>query len=134
LCEKKVKNTNRTYFLFYYDDPDYRYEISSADVLISKQSQSMGWGNHVIHYYLTPGHSYGSMCIEVDGLVFSGDTIMPFKPYFNGRDSNEEDWEASIKKVESLVAPEVIVYPGHGEQLSFKKWLEKNRLVFVNNK
>ena len=133
-CEKKIKITNRIYFLFYYDDPDYRYEIASADVLISKQSQSMVWGNHVIHYYLTPGHSYGSMCIEVDRLMFSGDTIMPSKPYFNGRDSNEEDWEVSIKKVVNMVALDAIVYPGHGEQLSFKEWLENNRLVFVKNK
>ena len=38
-CNKNVKKTNRAYFLFYYDDPDYRYEIASADILINKQEE-----------------------------------------------------------------------------------------------
>lgn len=125
LCNKNVKKTNRTYFLFYYDDPDYRYEITSADVIISKQSQSMEWGNHVIHYYLTPGHSYGSMCIEVEGLMFSGDTIMPYKPYFNGRDSNEDDWEKSKNLLLKVIPFDTMVYPGHGEKIRFENWIRQ---------
>ena len=125
LCNKNVKKTNRTYFLFYYDDPDYRYEIASADVLISKQSQSMEWGNHVIRYYLTPGHSFGSMCIKVEGLLFSGDTIMPYKPYFNGRDSNEDDWEKSKKLLLKVIPYDIVVYPGHGEKIKFENWIRQ---------
>ena len=125
LCNKNVKKTNRTYFLFYYDDPDYRYEIISADVIVSKQSQSMEWGSHVIHYYLTPGHSYGSMCIEVEGLIFSGDTIMPYKPYFNGRDSNEDDWEQSKSFLLKLIPFDTMVYPGHGEIIKFENWIRQ---------
>lgn len=125
LCNKNVKKANRAYFLFYYDDPDYRYEIASADVLISKQSQSMEWGNHVIHSYLTPGHSFGSMCIEVEGLMFSGDTIMPYKPYFNGRDSNEDDWEKSKKLLLKVIPFDTMVYPGHGEKIKFENWIRQ---------
>jgi glyoxylase-like metal-dependent hydrolase (beta-lactamase superfamily II) len=124
-CNKNVKKTNRTYFLFYYDDPDYRYEITSADVLITKQSQTMVWGSHVIHYYLTPGHSYGSMCIEVEGLMFSGDTIMPYKPYFNGRDSNEDDWKISKEFLTKVIPIDTVVYPGHGEKIKFGSWIRQ---------
>lgn len=121
LCNKYVKKTNRAYFLFYYDDPDYRYEIAPADILV-KEDSCLDWNGHQIHLVMTPGHSYGSMCIDVEGMLFTGDTIMPFKPYFNGRDSNEEDWKKSIKKIVNKYNDETQIYPGHGEILSILEW------------
>lgn len=121
-CNRYVKKTNRTYFLFYYDAPDYRYEIAPADILISNQKDVISWNGHDIKFILTPGHSYGSMCIDIDGMIFTGDTIMPFKPYFNGRDSNEGEWTKSIEKINSNYSKESVIYPGHGECLSIGNW------------
>ena len=66
------------------------------------------------------------MCIDVENMLFTGDTIMPFKPYFNGRDSNEDDWKMSIKKINSSFPQETIIYPGHGDCLTLKDWNESN--------
>ncbi len=120
LCNKYVKKTNRAYFLFYYDDPDYRYEIAPADVLI-KEDGCLEWDVHQIRFVMTPGHSYGSMCIDIDGMLFTGDTIMPFKPYFNGRDSNEEDWKKSVSKIFASFKDRII-HPGHGDIINFDQW------------
>ncbi len=122
LCNKYVKKTNRAYFLFYYDDPDYRYEIAPADILISNQEDSISWTGHDIRFILTPGHSYGSMCIDIDGMLFTGDTIMPFKPYFNGRDSNEDDWKMSIERINAIYKEDCLIYPGHGDSLTKGSW------------
>ena len=121
-CNKYVKKTNRAYFLFYYDDPDYRYEIAPADILINNQEDAISWIGHDIKFILTPGHSYGSMCIDVDGMLFTGDTIMPFKPYFNGRDSNEDDWKVSIERINAIYPEDSVIYPGHGDCLSIGNW------------
>lgn len=125
ICNKTVKKTNRTYFLFYYDDPDYRYEIAPADILICRDEDEIMWGNHIICFFLTPGHSFGSMCIKIDEKLFTGDTIMPFPPYFNGRDSNEKDWEFSLCQLQNKLSKEMIIYPGHGNILSFADWINK---------
>ena len=122
LCNKYVKKTNRVYFLFYYDDSDYCYEIAPADILISNQKDVISWNGHDIKFILTPGHSYGSMCIDIDGMVFTGDTIMPFKPYFNGRDSNEDDWKQSIKRIKEVYPEDSVIYPGHGDCLTIGNW------------
>ena len=122
-CNKYVKKTNRAYFLFYYDDPDYRYEIAPANILIHEDC-SLDWNGLQIKFIMTPGHSYGSMCIDIDGMLFTGDTIMPFKPYFNGRDSNEEDWKLSIHKINHFYSKDCQIYPGHGDYLSLKDWNE----------
>lgn len=128
-CSKNVKKANRAYFLLYYDDPDYRYEIASADYIVY-DNEIFEWEGHKIKFISTPGHSYGSICIDIDGVIFTGDTIMPYKPYFNGRDSNENDWKNSIVKLLQNYKIETKVYPGHGEQLSIKEWRDYyNRLL-----
>jgi len=120
-CNKYVKKTNRAYFLFYYDDPDYRYEIAPADILI-KVDSSLDWNGIQIKFLMTPGHSYGSMCIDVNGMLFTGDTIMPYKPYFNGRDSNEDIWNKSIERISSIYDRDSVIYPGHGDCLTIGEW------------
>lgn len=123
LCNKYVKKTNRAYFLFYYDDPNYRYEIAPADFFI-KEDGFIDWNGLQIQFVMTPGHSYGSMCIDVDGMLFTGDTIMPYKPYFNGRDSNENDWKKSIALIKLKYDAKIIIYPGHGDTLTLGEWIE----------
>ena len=125
VCGKNVKRTNKIYFLFYYDDPYYRYEIAPADQLISKVGETLQWDSRTIEFILTPGHSKGSMCIAIDNMLYTGDTIMPFKPYFNGRDSNEDDWLSSISQIELLYPSDIMIYPGHGEALTLSEWMKQ---------
>ena len=120
-CGKHVKKANRAYFLLYYDNPNYRYEIAPADKFVS-DGECMEWSGHQIKFVFTPGHSYGSVCIDIDRCLFTGDTIMPYKPYFNGRDSNEEDWNVSIGKLNQRYGSDTLIYPGHGDILDFENW------------
>ncbi len=122
-CSKHVKKANRAYFLLYYDDPDYRYEIAPADKFVS-DGERLEWSGHHIKIVFTPGHSYGSICVDIDGSLFTGDTIMPYKPYFNGRDSNMEDWNESVTKIKQFFLPSCIIYPGHGDALSLGGWFD----------
>ena len=120
-CSKHVKKANRAYFLLYYDDPNYRYEIAPADCFI-RDGEIIDWFGHQIKFVYTPGHSYGSVCVEIDGMLFTGDTIMPYKPYFNGRDSNHDDWTVSIEKIKRKYPADTLIYPGHGDCLSLGEW------------
>lgn len=126
LCAKYAHKASSVYFLFYYDRPDYTYVIVPADKKICGEKNTIEWFGHKISFVLTPGHSYGSMCIDIDGYLFTGDTIMPFRPYFNGRDSCKEDWERSIANVKRMYSKDTVIYPGHGDKLLFKDWKEYN--------
>lgn len=121
LCNKYAKKASRAYFLFYYDDPNYRYEMVPADILI-KEGEDFVWNKFCFQFILTPGHSRGAMCIQLENMLFTGDTMMPFKPYFNGRDSNEDDWINSIRKIREKYDIETIIYPGHGNSFVLKNW------------
>ena len=124
ICDKYAKKASKAYFLLYYDRKGYRYELLPADGIIKSDSDVLKWQGLSIHFLITPGHSYGSMCIDVEGELFTGDTIMPFKPYFNGRDSKEEDWIKSISKISACYPDETRIYPGHGEILTLSDWFQ----------
>lgn len=123
-CNRRVKKTNRAYFLFYYDDLDARYEIAPADTIIRSKEDIIKWNGVDIRFVLTPGHSCGSMCININGWLFTGDTIMPYKPYLNGRDSNEEDWKKSIEMISLQYTSVTKLYPGHGKSLTLGEWIK----------
>ena len=121
-CNRHVAKANKAYFLFYYDDPTYSYEISPADIIIKGNHDILCWSGHDISFLITPGHSFGSMCVRIENLLFTGDTMMPYRPYFNGRDSNRDDWEESIERVKSTVPKDTLIYPGHGNCLTLQEW------------
>ena len=125
LCEKYAKKSSKAYFLLYYNKKGYRYELMPADIIVRSDEDILNWQGVEVHFVLTPGHSYGSMCIDIDGMLFTGDTIMPFEAYFNGRDSNEEDWRASVKKLKNKYPFQTKVMPGHGNVTSFDEWYSK---------
>ncbi len=121
-CSKHIAKANKAYFLFYYDDPKYSYEVEPADILIKGQISHLDWRDHDIEFLFTPGHSFGSMCVKIENMLFTGDSIMPYPPYFNGRDSNRDDWDESIHMVLENCGEDIIVKPGHGEPLTLGEW------------
>lgn len=121
-CNKRLRKSNKMYFLYYYDDPDYRYVIDTPDIIIKDEKDSIIWDDYSLRFIFTPGHSKGGMCLNIEDMLFTGDTIMPYKPYFNGRESNPDDWSASISKIESLFSDDMVIFPGHGDKLTMGEW------------
>jgi hydroxyacylglutathione hydrolase len=68
-------------------------------------------GLQVLH---TPGHSPGGICLYLDGMVFTGDTL--FVGSVGRTDFPESSWEVlerSIREKLYTLPGETIVYPGH---------------------
>lgn len=131
-CMQTMKREIRLFFLLYSPIPGYHYEMAPAEVQIKEDNETIDWHNHQVELILTPGHSPGSMCIQVEGNLFTGDTIMPFPPYFNRRGSSIEDWDWSVKKITDRFRPDTTIYPGHGDALTLGEW--KSNKEYSNHK
>jgi len=73
----------------------------------------------IIH---TPGHSAGSICIEVNNTLFSGDTL--FNSGYGRVDLPNGSFEDIYKSIvdKLFVLPsDMIVYPGHGSSTTIGK-------------
>ena len=67
----------------------------------------------VIH---TPGHTPGGICLLGDDFIITGDTL--FENGYGRTDlqgGSQYDIEKSLKKIDSLLKPNMIIYPGHGK-------------------
>ena len=83
----------------------------------------------IVHH--TPGHSAGSVCLEIEGHLFTGDTV--FKQNVGNTDnykSNPHDLITSLKYILSL-SKDLIIEPGHKESTILKDEEEfiKNNVV-----
>jgi hydroxyacylglutathione hydrolase len=72
-------------------------------------------GESVVRVIHTPGHTPGSICLLVDGVLISGDTLFPGGP---GRTDNPASLRQLVDSIVTklLTLPEdTAVYPGHGD-------------------
>ncbi len=80
----------------------------------------------VIH---TPGHTPGSICLKIENILFTGDTI--FADGIGRTDFPEGDEERLIKSIKEKILPlpdDFIIYPGHGKSA---KLIEFKNLFFL---
>jgi hydroxyacylglutathione hydrolase len=72
--------------------------------------------------FYTPGHTKGSICIQYQNRLFSGDTL--FADSIGRTDlysGNMNDMKQSLRLLSERLSNQTVVYPGHGES---KKWQE----------
>ena len=64
----------------------------------------------------TPGHSPGSICVFTESNVFTGDTLLNgVKSPLNFPHSDRLQFVSSIYKLNQLLQPSMVIYPGHGD-------------------
>jgi glyoxylase-like metal-dependent hydrolase (beta-lactamase superfamily II) len=110
----------QAYFLLYYDNPDYHYTVCRVDETTDSLKEKMLWQGHVIKFVPVPGHSMGSLCVDIEGKLFTGDAIMLSKPYINKRNCSKVLFFKSIKKIMDIYPGKTEIYPGHGEMFKLK--------------
>ena len=126
-CKENLPDAGSTYFRLYYDRENYTYSVRKVDSTTESLGNKLDWSNHEIKFIPTPGHSIGSICIYIEGNLFSGDTIMQYKAYVNKRNGNFELYKHSIQNIINIFSEETIVYPGHGVIFLLK---DKNNIKY----
>ncbi len=92
-----------------------------TDMLPSKPDRFLSDGDlltcgrakiRVLH---TPGHTPGSICLQIGSHLISGDTIFPGGPGKTATPADFKQIYRSIKEKILVLADETIILPGHGE-------------------
>lgn len=122
VCKQNLVKEFQAYFLLYYDNPDYQYNVCKVDETTEELDNRLIWQGHEIKFVPTPGHSLGSICIDLEGQLFTGDAIMQSKPYINKRNGSKELFFESVRKIIETYTAETLIYPGHGEVFQLKEY------------
>lgn len=122
VCKQNLAKEFQAYFLLYYDNPDYHYTVCKVDKTTDELKGCMEWQGFIIEFIPTPGHSLGSICLLIEEMLFTGDTIMQSKPYINKRNGSKEKFMESVKMVLETFPTNTVIYPGHGEPFQLKDY------------
>ena len=122
ICKQNLVKEFQAYFLLYYDNPDYHYTVCKVDETSEELGNLLLWQGHEIKFVPTPGHSLGSICIDLEGRLFTGDAIMQSKPYINKRNGSKELFFESVKKIIEDFPASIVVFPGHGDGFLLKDY------------
>ncbi len=115
------------------DTPQYLLDMFGAvpsppaDILVS-DGQTIQVGAVALKVIHTPGHTPGGMCLYIDGMVFTGDTLFVGSI---GRtdlpDSVHQDLEESIRSKLYALPGETVVLPGHNYGMTSTSTIEQER-------
>ncbi len=102
-----------------------QYKEFKADYTFTKGKFNIGGLN--FNVISTPGHTEGSVCLMLDDVIFSGDTL------FNGSygrydliTGNRKDLISSIVDTLFKLKTDYKIYPGHGEETTLEKEKDNN--------
>lgn len=123
ICKHNLGQEFQAYFLLYYDNPDYHYTVCHIDKTTEDLGGRLDWLGYNIIFVPTPGHSMGSICIELEGMLFTGDTIMQAKPYINKRNGSMTLYYESKMKILKSYKTGTIIYPGHGDCFQLSNYI-----------
>jgi glyoxylase-like metal-dependent hydrolase (beta-lactamase superfamily II) len=87
--------------------------VSDSDLVAHDSGDTVEVGSVPVQLLHTPGHTPGSQCFLVDGLLVSGDTL--FLDGCGRTDLPGSDAEAMFDSLQRLAGlpDDVVVYPGH---------------------
>jgi glyoxylase-like metal-dependent hydrolase (beta-lactamase superfamily II) len=122
------------------DTLDVPFMLHSADVdLAGKEPEfllvegPLSVGDSEVQILHTPGHTHGSVCILLPGVVITGDTLFPGGPGATRFDHSSFDTiiESITSKLFTL-PDDTVVLPGHGdsttigtERPQLSEWIER---------
>lgn len=127
--DQEMLETNSTYF-----GPMLGLDIKDVkgDSYL-KDGQELSLGNLKFKIIETPGHTKGGVCILIENILFSGDTLFlgsMGRTDFPG--GNEEKIFSSLKKLMEL-PDETVVLPGHGPKTTIGYERKYNPYVRMAN-
>jgi len=135
-----IANLGKEFVEYLESDPE-RKKIIDFDVdsfgepeIIITTNRNLKFGSTEIRAIHSPGHSPGSICYYIDGMLFSGDVL--FKGTIGRADvqnSSREDQIKSVQKLYELFPENIKVFPGHGPFTNIGTEEKENKKISLDN-
>ena len=95
--------------------------VIKGGVIVEYHFESLKlWDDLLLQVLYTPGHSDDSVCYIVEGMLFTGDTLIKnVRTVTKLKTGSKEKLGESLKLLERFKGRGLVVYPGHGECFEF---------------
>lgn len=111
-CANKITDSKKNLSIF---SNFGEYSAPKGDVFV-EDNYELNWEGMKITCYNTKGHSSCSICIYVDGMLFTGDTLLKgIRSTVVKPSGNRKVLQSSINFIYNKFKSNTVIYPGHGE-------------------
>lgn len=129
LCAADAKTAKMSNFLMAAFKMDIRIKLPEFEFL-QGEDPVLECGGRSVRFHSVPGHTPGGAAIEVDGLLFSGDSLYATRVALSRmRGEDSPTLRASLRRLFARVSDDLLVLPGHGKSALLKDILGQNRLL-----
>jgi hydroxyacylglutathione hydrolase len=112
-CSSNITNPKRNFSLFY---DQQGFSCQPANIQLGEKYSTLAWNDNIIELLATPGHSEGGLCIAINGLLFTGDTLLKnYKTVVKLPGGSKEKLIHSFEELKYRYDGITNVYPGHGD-------------------
>jgi glyoxylase-like metal-dependent hydrolase (beta-lactamase superfamily II) len=124
-CSNSIICSKKNMSVFY---KDINFSCLQADIVF-KDSFELDWMGTKFYFFVTEGHSIGSICILFNNNLITGDTIiLNEKTVTKLPRGSESKLKSSLLKISEKITFPINILAGHGEDFSIN-----NKTEFLNN-
>ena len=125
-CMKAISNPKKNLSIFF---DQAGFSILNEVITIEELSYNLNWNNNKIFFFNTPGHSEGSICIQLNEVLFCGDILIQNeKTVTKFPGGSSEKLTETLSKIKSDFSPETKILSGHGENFVLKDYYLYNQI------
>jgi hydroxyacylglutathione hydrolase len=127
ICADKIIDKKKNLSVFY---DQIGFEAYYPDIIFKDQKSVIKWNDFKVTSYITPGHSEASICIYIDNLLFTGDTIInKEKTVVKLPGGSKTKLIKTIEDLKNLfLGKKVFIHAGHGNSFWFDE-IENQSLI-----
>ena len=111
-CEINMRNPKQNLSRYIEEFKTFGVE---SEATIVEDGQVLNFHDFEITIIETPGHSPGGLCLIMNDIIFTGDTLLNnVKSPLCFPHSDKKDFQESEKKIIKYLTAKTRIYPGHG--------------------
>lgn len=126
VCANAIVNPKKNLSLFH---DQVGFSILNDVTTVEMLNHEFNWNGRKLKLIQTPGHSEGSISIQLDEMLFCGDLlIQDEKTVTKLPGGSLAKLKATFNKLKTEFSPETMIHSGHGESFPFNNYYIYNEL------
>ena len=125
-CMKAISNPKKNLSIFF---NQVGFSIENEVKTVEELGFYFKWNGNNISFLNTPGHSDGSICIQVNEILFCGDILIQNEKTvtkFPGGSCHK--LSETLSMIKSKFSPRTLIHSGHGEIFHFNDYFLYNAI------